>query len=116
MEPMKTSEVLDRAADLLERDGWCQGALHDSAGRMCAVGALRRAIVVQVDLDPSTLGQVDEVEEAARRRLMAVADPRGWVGAGGVPDWNDREGRTFQDVLDTFRKAAKNARLDEENT
>lgn len=37
------SDVLTRAIEVLERDGWCQGTLHDQSGAHCALGALDAA-------------------------------------------------------------------------
>lgn len=39
-----TIEILNEAADIIERDGWVAGTRHEySTGRVCAIGALERA-------------------------------------------------------------------------
>ena len=40
----KTENVFDRALDILREHGWCRGYLEDSRGRVCAGGAVRRAV------------------------------------------------------------------------
>lgn len=38
-----TPNVLDRAAELIEDRGWCRRWFEDDEGRLCLLGALRRA-------------------------------------------------------------------------
>ena len=40
MRPAEVAATLDRAADVLERDGWCRWGTQDTRGRKCVVGAL----------------------------------------------------------------------------
>ena len=40
----KTENVFDRALDILREHGWCRGYFEDSRGRVCASGAVRRAV------------------------------------------------------------------------
>jgi hypothetical protein len=95
----QVADLLDDAADLLERGGWIQGALEDR-GAHCALGALvfadpfnqyrlraRAALAEQVGLNPDRAGN--------------------WLA-----NWNDAPLRTRQQVLDTFRAAAKQERMD----
>ena len=88
---MTPDEVLDRAADEITIRGWTQGLFEDPEGRVCAVGAINR-----------TTAQATE-------RIRA-----GWVLTffiqGQVPIWNDAPGRTQDEVVDTFRLAAKHYR------
>ncbi len=86
------ADVLDDAADLLEREGWIQGAGHGPVGR-CAMVAIGRA----------ALADVHSYEVA--RDVFAEA-----VGAG-ITDWNDAPERNKQQVLDAFRAAAKAERM-----
>jgi hypothetical protein len=96
----QVADVLDDAADLLEREGWIQGALHGAVGH-CADGAL----------------------EIASCRYNASANTDMWLAAtdalgecigfehSTIPGWNDNPARTKQQVLDTFRAAAKQERM-----
>jgi hypothetical protein len=92
----QVADVLDDAADWLERNGWSQGI---GGGSNCALGAL---IHVAADLFENQLA-VDA--------LVAVLElPYGFA----VAQWNDDPARTKQQVLDAFRAAAKQERMDPE--
>jgi hypothetical protein len=83
---------LENAATLLRERGWCQGRFHDSRGRSCAAGAIR---VVTGDTD---------AELAARRALRRV------VGGEAIALWNDKIGRTAEEVITALESAAALAR------
>jgi hypothetical protein len=89
----QVADVLDDAADLLERGGWIQEALYDSEGGFCSVGAL-----YEVCEDPL-------VRNAAYGALFPLN------GRRSVADWNNDPSRTMQEVLDAFRAAAKAERM-----
>lgn len=113
--PEEISEMLEQAADLLEK-GWTQGDLrrHDPVTggyRYCALGAVRK---VSNDMHNGNLQY---------EGLVYVIKAVGW---GVVPEhwdrtarnqeierlifeWNDHDDRIQSDVLDAFRKAAKSA-------
>jgi hypothetical protein len=89
---MKTvSEVLNAAADLLEKDGWCQDVLKDREGRCCARGAL-----IAVHAADDWQGPVYDADE-----LLEEA-----VG-GSIPAWNDLPNQTGENVIATLRHTAK---------
>jgi len=90
---MSAADVLNKAADLLEQYGWCQGAYMDSAGRMCASQALTQA------------------EPSAYRRHEARKVLREVIGVDflNIPAWNDHPRRTAEQVIATFRAAAERA-------
>lgn len=82
------ADTLNRAADLIERDGWCQGLGRDADGSRCAAVALHDA-------------QADRlVWRGAYRALKAR------VGTRLVVDWNDTPGRTQAEVVAALRAAA----------
>ena len=99
------ADVLERAADLLEEFGWCQGgtafdangvltyALAKNAVSFCAGGAIIRA---SVDLGLVGNGSWDLV-------------PR---SLSGIPSWNDDPGRTKTEVVARLREAAARARAE----
>lgn len=88
------ADVLERAAELLERDGWCQRQLHHCDGSRCVRGAIIDAAleVGEGSLPPS---------EWLRRHLGAKRS---------LPEWNDDPGRTADEVIAKLREAAKVAR------
>jgi hypothetical protein len=88
-----TADVLDDAADLLERQGWCQVYMEDSDGRHCVVGALSAAAAV-----------------AHSRVAHAGAENAIWARVGMPTAWNDAPERTEQEVLDLLRSVAKDQR------
>lgn len=92
---MTPADVLDAAADLLESDGWIQGEEQTEHGR-CVVGAL--------------VGSVGE--EASLRTFCAAHDLLA-VRVGPVPLWNDEPERTADEVIETLRKVAAEARWSE---
>jgi hypothetical protein len=84
----EVADVLDGAADIIERDGWCQGALERD-GAVCAIGALTMAMRPTV----------------ARDRAFAALARR--LGGDSVARWNDAPERTKQEVLDLFRTSGR---------
>jgi hypothetical protein len=101
----QTADILDGAADVIERDGWHQGAYSaaptgewEGSAPACVLGAMNRA---------AGRNFWGDLLEAARRALGEA------VGGGGLfhfTDWNDAPERTKQEVLDALRLAAKNER------
>lgn len=115
---VEVANTLFDAADLVERQGWTRkrmfGPLDRETGvrQRCARGALADACDVYSQADG----------KARRRALMDVAEGalRWWLidqGAEGmdpswfddmiVPEWNDADGRTQQDVVAALRGCAE---------
>jgi hypothetical protein len=96
-----TSDILHRAADLLEEFGWCQGVeakdqdgfscnpFRGSVAQLCMGGAVRRARF--------EFGGVSELD-----------NPYDWHEAID-PNWNDQPGRTKAEVVARLRHAAEAA-------
>lgn len=129
----KPSEALDAAADIIFRDGWVQGmyyrepqyvprqTLAESRGAAekakrtapcCQEGAINRAIyglawVNSIDRRqlPDTITQISD---GARRYMHEHI--RETFGAASPIDWNDRTGRTAEEVVQALRDAAVLAR------
>jgi len=119
-EPMRVSDVLDRAADLIEPDGaWTQRAFSrnpDGSADLdedelaasnpvcwCGLGAI--AHVTGADpLDPKTFEPT-----STRTPRLAVDLLREVVGSDFV-DWNDGAERTQPEVVAKLREAAAIAR------
>lgn len=102
--PTVIADVLDKAADLLEHNGWTQGNYENIDGALCSVGAIRK-VVTQSAYNGS---------RASARSVMALEDHLN----PGAPhllwtqliDWNDTPGRTMFEVIDLFRAVSKNLR------
>lgn len=83
--------VLLAAADLLERDGWCQKALSDGQGRRC---------VLQAMIDGGGSDRLYEAKIALCRYLgLETSFPC-------VSPWNNAPERTQPEVLAALRGAA----------
>lgn len=85
----EATKVLRDAADLLERVGWCQGYLEDN-GKVCMVGALRAAGMLRLGRGPY-------------RELVARVSQQ--IGHCSWLQWNDRPGRTKEEVIAKLRSA-----------
>ena len=88
----QVAAVLNRAADILERDGWIQGAMYNRNGCRCALGALNSA---STELDCGS----EPVWDAC---FLLSAD----LGYD-LPSWNDEDGRTVDEVTTLLRNTAK---------
>lgn len=104
MRDERIAAVLERSAALLEEQGWIQGEYTGYNGNggiaHCSVGAIRAVC--------GNGGGIywDQAEEWLCRALghdpAAVTSPQHFIVR-----WNDEIGRTKQEVLDAFHKAAK---------
>jgi hypothetical protein len=90
----QVADVLDDAADLLERGQWIQHLESDGQGGRCAFGAIEAVA-------PSRVYAC-----CAESVLLHTVDR-----SGNIASWNDAPGRTKQQVLDAFRAAAKQERM-----
>lgn len=90
---MTVADVLNGAADLIERDGWCQNTSHGAGGTRCAVAAIR-------DARPLPVGVYTGALEWFERTL----------GCPSAALWNDAPGRTKTEVVAALRAAAERAR------
>lgn len=102
---MKTSEILDRAADLITPEGaWCQGAMQRSDGdglmSYCALGAMYE--VRERTPDP---GQGDD--DSATHALVHFL---GLVRGSYVASWNDAPARKQAEVVAALHGAAQRER------
>ncbi len=91
----QTADVLDRARDLLDRDGWRQGV----TGPLFTPGDRRRCSLVAIAAADLAKGSRTSFIDAAEA-LRAV------IGDRPVTVWNDSPGRRVSEVLDAFTAAA----------
>jgi len=87
---------LRRAADLIEEHGWVQGEYGNKRKGYCVIGALGREAL------PMTY------HDAVVRLDAALPDtfPEKTSRFQRLVEWNDTPGRTRDEVLQLFRKAA----------
>ncbi len=112
---MTADQVLDAAADLLEENHWCQGVLamrEDSATgelvgswpgvegltHFCAMGALMQASIPGPGLGYSS---------AMKKAIVAL---RLRIPGKEIPNWNNAEGRTKEEVVYKMRETARGLR------
>lgn len=83
-----------KAADYIEQHGWCQQVLQDMDGRVCLLGAL--SFVASGSLCSVRL--VGQVGRYLKRT--------GLTKRGTAVVWNDKPGRTKEEVVAVLRGAA----------
>ena len=129
---IKVKDVLSTARVLVAR-GWCQKALarneygdklddvmDQDACSWCPHGALGAAIMTIVqrdggkvygeDLGPEDFDSYSEVEDIAEEALARILFPdpeKTNYYLEEIVDWNDEEGRTQEEVVAAFGKAAE---------
>lgn len=99
--PDMIADALEETADLLERDGWIQGAYANPQGQHCIVGAMSMVADETAKVRPHAFRYF--LIEAVQH----VIPPEQVRSTSTIVDWNDTQGRTKQEVLDTLRLAAK---------
>ena len=88
----EASKVLLRAADYIEKWGWCQYDLRDARGRVCLMGAIY-----------SVAGEQGLMKDAIEKTLFAFNS----FADGPLPStWDDAPGRTKEEVCAKLRSVA----------
>lgn len=116
---MKVIDILNKAADLIDGRGLATGTAEDKRGRVCSASALLRSS------RRSETGKLDETAYLEARKHFA--NTLGiFPSYQAIVDWNDSvrtnsEGiqisrRTKEEVVKAFRKAAKAAALEVEES
>ena len=113
---MTKADIADRAADIIETDGWTQhrstyrgrrcllAALGEAAAQILSPAATRRQVTVMGDLYEDI---ADHLDLHGHRQLgVGVVNVAGPV----LVDWNDTDGRTRYEVIDALRGTAKHLR------
>lgn len=97
----RVTKVLKRAGDLIETKGWVQHSFSNNQG-FCAIGALREAALGHTNtpnrIDSDASVEALTLAEAVLKRCVDT-EGRGIIG------WNDRSGRTEDEVKEAFRCA-----------
>lgn len=92
------SDVLRRAADLMELHGHCKFIRRNDAGSMCILGAIETAQDRYNSCDSSLTTQ-------AARTIADVLNLEN-TSRGDVADWNNLPERTGEEVIAVMRLAA----------
>lgn len=98
---MRTSDVLEAAAAVIEARGHFKGGYLGWGGSVCAAGAIRCVIGINL-ADPPRALLLDE-------RKPALALARGVSGSDDlhtIPEWNDAPERTAAEVIAMLRAVA----------
>jgi hypothetical protein len=95
--PLTPQEALLRAADILERDGWCQRVRIDIEGRRCVASAIDLATAHS----PNPVALRNEARELLQRHL-----PLGFLPLR-IEWWNDGPRRTKEQVITKLRVAGE---------
>ena len=104
--PLKASEVLDRAADLIEPEGrWTQGCLARTADGDPVLERNRKAVCWCLVGSIHRAAENEETAYRTRDWLFAHFDD-GWTEAS----WNDDPTRTQAEVVAKLREGAALAR------
>lgn len=107
----RVSEVLRKAAGLLETYGHVKFLRKDGAGRMCLLGALQEAQGIDENLHR---GKDTELTYAAAKAICETLNLSAFTGhyidkndyRGAAATWNNRGDVGAQDVIDVMRKTA----------
>lgn len=104
---MNSADVLDRAAEIIEHNGWAQGqyfvpefgkAPEDC--RVCAIGAINVALYAA---KPTVL--------PSQERTFPLSSVVEWyLDVYDLAEWNDAKDRTAEEVIAALRGAAADER------
>jgi len=109
----ETAAILDKAADIIERNGWRQGPRPEAAPKKRAdqypVDAWDALVLAACKATTARSNKELQLVIPAGRalarflRLSSIATPGAWT----IPDWNDHPGRTAEQVIAALRGAAQ---------
>jgi hypothetical protein len=106
----EVADVLDAAADLIENVGHCKGvaSIYDGNGTTayCALGAISKAAMS---------ANFGSLYAAATNALKVEIWGNPLRPPNDISAWNDKSERTAAEVIDTFRRAAKDLRNESGN-
>jgi hypothetical protein len=108
---MDTAEILRTARESLEGH-WYQGHYGDGEGDRCAVGHIMSAAGIDIDgyLSSRVGGPIWTRDVHAAVMLLGSVIKEQYPGHDdNVPLWNDADGRTEDEVIAMFEKAAAKA-------
>lgn len=107
----RTFDILTEAREYLITDGWVQKTFSDDDNkRVCAIGAIRKAVVIeQVDAEKMLLRALEVIDPGAIQRSAPVPLlPNELVPLSiweSIARWNDQPGRTKEEVIALYDQA-----------
>lgn len=108
------ADVLDKAAAVIDRNGWTQGDLYDMAQgedrpaqdcRVCAIGAINTAVYG----DPMYPVRSSQLSTPGEHAVDLMRDHLR-LGSMKLAVWNDTPGRTADEVTRAMRETAAGLR------
>ncbi len=122
---IEAAQTLEKAAAVIEEQGWCQEMLQATTGEVCVFGSIlvaegfstdEQEEIKWEDNDASSLHK--SIIDALIREIYPKGAPKSGAAfhrAGLISsNWNDRDGQTAYNVTTTMRSAAQ--RLYKEGT
>lgn len=108
---MNTSEILDKAADLIDERGLAKGWYCGPGGTLCARGAIYAAAGYEPEPDGSDHDWIAGLlrHDEVMRAEVLIDQVIGYV----VSQWNDAPERTAAEVATALRGAAEAARAEQ---
>lgn len=95
------SELCEKAADILEKVGLCQGTFEDLDGKVCLYGALN--VILYGQASPPFFS----AKWKGNKHLIAhFAKRLGFKSPDHTVAWNDAPGRTKEEVVRRLREAS----------
>lgn len=100
---MNASEVLIKAAEVLETKGWTKGSYVGPFGRHCAVGAIWVACGYKKGKVDSMDGQLSRIAQDCLASF--IRDKYNFIMS--IEGWNDGYAKNGKEVIETMHAAAK---------
>lgn len=98
---IKAAELLEAAADLLDKEGWCRDTVLDDRGHRCALGALANVRRPSLGYQASLVAE-DAVRAELRKRSGSYS--------ASIVHFNDIVAKDKRYVTRLFRSTAKKLR------
>lgn len=111
----QTADVLERAAEKIEKDGWIKGRLWTEKNQNCDAAAKGSAVCILGAIITVAGGQDRLSSQLAFKQVTENVSPS--LGGATQTDgseiscWNDMPERTVQEVLDVLQLSAKQLRM-----
>jgi len=110
---MRADQVLDAAADLIERDGWIQG---DGSNCLILDGSCAATAVHKAVLRAFPAAGIDELCARINDNLAPFVNALGGDSHDAIWKWNDAPARTKEEVVAMLRAVAINLRAADAGT
>lgn len=99
---MKISEDLEKALDVLIKNGWTKNTEEDKDGKHCMIGAIRFVVKDGV--------RTNELCDFLAYSVDPDFEPKHEFGFEIIGPWNDLMATDFKDVKAAFKDAIKRAK------